>query len=88
MYEESGILPKALVDRPVLGQRWVFAKQVFDDLSSQRHTSMNGVGAIMLSEYTIYALGHRFTRQEWEDVWEDLSIIDSIWRAKISEKTQ
>jgi len=84
--ERDGIVPKALESRPILNDRWVYSKSVFDELSGSRRFTMNGPANIPISEYDVYARGYGFSRLEWASVWEDVSIIDSIWLSEIAKK--
>lgn len=86
MQEETGNVPKALEDRPVLDERWSYAKEVFDDLSGSRPYTMSGPLPIPVSEYAAYAAGHKFNSLEWVEVFEDLQIIDTIWLDEISKR--
>lgn len=86
MHEETGIEPKALKERPVLNQRWVFAKGVFDDLSGSRQYTAGGPANIPISEYDVYARGYGFSRTEWTDTWEDLALIDTLWLIEVGKK--
>lgn len=47
---------------------------------------MNGPANIPISEYDVYARGYGFSRQEWRDVWEDVSLIDSIWLSELAKR--
>lgn len=47
---------------------------------------MGGPANIPYSEYSRYANDRGFSRYDIEDVWDDLSLIDSIWLSKVSEK--
>jgi hypothetical protein len=86
MQEETGITPKALLDRPSLDQRWFFAKSVFDDLSGSRNYTAGGPANIPYTVYSMYAHDRGFSQLDLIDVWEDLSLIDSIWLTKVVEK--
>lgn len=86
MQEESGITPKALETRPILAERWVYPKSVFDELTGSRRYTMNGPANIPISEYDVYARGYGFSRLEWASIWEDVSTIDSIWLSEIAKK--
>ena len=86
MEEKEGITPKALKDRPILHKRWHYPKQVFDELTGSRQYTTNGPANIPISEYDVYARGYGFSRQEWRDVWEDMSLIDSIWLSELAKR--
>jgi hypothetical protein len=86
MQEETGITPKALVDRPALDQRWHYAKSVFDDLAGSRNYTAGGPANIPYTVYSMYANDRGFSQSDLIDVWEDLSLIDSIWLAQVIEK--
>lgn len=86
MQEETGITPKALLDRPSLIQRWHYAKSVFDDLAGSRNYTTGGPANIPYNVYSMYARDRHFTLEDLVDVWEDLSLIDSIWLARVTEK--
>lgn len=86
MQEETGITPKALLDRPVLEQRWAYAKEIFDDLGGSRRYTAGGAANIPYSEYFLYATAHRFSSEDLIDYWQDLKLIDSIWLSKTTEK--
>lgn len=86
MQEQTGIVPKALENRPILAERWIYPKSVFDELTGSRRFTMNGPANIPISEYDVYARGYEFTRKEWQEVWEDISLIDSIWLSEIAKK--
>ncbi len=86
MQEETGITPKALLDRPVLVDRWHYPKEVFEDLGGSRRYTAGGAANIPFSEFYLYALAYKFEPDEMVDVWEDLKLIDSIWLSKVAEK--
>jgi hypothetical protein len=86
MQEETGNVPKALEDRPVLAERWSYAKEVFDDLSGSRPYTMNGPLPIPVTEYAAYAAGYKFSSIEWREVFEDLQIIDTVWLDEIGKR--
>ena len=86
MQEETGITPKALLDRPVLEQRWSYPRQVFDDLGGSRRYTAGGAANIPFSEFYLYSKAYGFEPDEVTDVWEDLKLIDSIWLSKTTEK--
>lgn len=86
MQEETGITPKALLDRPTLIKRWHYAKTIFDDLSGSRNYTAGGPANIPYPVYSMYANDRCFSTEELIDVWEDLAIIDSIWLSKVAEK--
>lgn len=86
MAEETGIVPKALLNRPKLDSRWTFSKEVFDELSGSRRYTPNGPANIPISEYDRYAAGYGLKGQMWIDTWEDISTIDSIWLSELSKR--
>ena len=86
MEEETGIIPKALQDRPELHRRWDYAKEVFDDLGGSRRYTAGGAANIPFSEFYLYAKAHNFDSEDLIDVWQDLRIVDSIWLSKVAEK--
>lgn len=86
MQDETGITPKALLDRPVLEERWHYAKSVFDELNGSRRYTMGGPANIPYSEYSRYANDRGFSQHDIIEVWEDLALIDNIWLAKVTEK--
>ena len=47
---------------------------------------MGGPANIPYSEYSLYANDRSFPQEDLIDVWEDLSLIDNIWLAKVTEK--
>lgn len=87
MQEDSGIVPRALATRPTLSQRWVFPKSVYDELSGSRRYTMNGAANIPISEYDVYAKGYGFSKTEWQEVWEDVTLIDSLWLSEANKKS-
>jgi hypothetical protein len=86
MQEESGITPKALLDRPELNQRWHFAKDTFDALGGSRRYTAGGPANIPFSEFYLYAKAYAFEDSDTTEVWEDLKLLDTIWLSKVAEK--
>lgn len=86
MQEKTGIEPRALKDRPSLSRRWVYPKLVFDDLSGSRRYTASGPANIPISEYGVYAKAYGITGHQWIEVWEDLSIVDTVWLSEIAKK--
>ena len=64
----------------------MYPKAVFDELSGSRRFTMNGPANIPISEYDVYARGYGFSYLEWQDIWADVSLIDSVWLSEIAKK--
>lgn len=64
MEEETGVTPKALLDKPKLGfaEQWYF--DVFFDLSGSRRSSMGGLMPIPYSELVGYCQYYEITELE------------------------
>ena len=86
--KETGTTPSALVNRPVLAERWQFADEVFSELSGSRRFTMGGPANIPFSEFYLYAVAHSFSRQETVEVWDDLRQMDNAWLSAVREKME
>ncbi len=76
--KEDGFTAPALVNRPVVMPEMQFAYGVYLDLRGSRNMGVNGPGQIPYSEYSRYAHDHGFLPYELQEIWQELSLIDSI----------
>lgn len=90
MRDETGITPKALLNRPVLDQIWTYPLKIWRELSADRSYISGGMGAIPgtipFSVIMLYCSVAGMTRSEAWEVWQELSTIDSIWLSINSKK--
>ena len=86
MQHDTGITPKALLNRPELSNRWVYPKSVFDELSGSRQYTMGGPAEIPITAFFAYAVLYGFTRVQAVETWEDVAIIDGIWLSEVAKR--
>lgn len=78
--EQSGITPKALESKPELPEHLVFHWQLFYELSDERVYSAEGTAnSLKLSDFMHYVSLYQFTRQDAQDAWEFVRLVDGLW---------
>ena len=88
MYEDTGVIPAALANRPVLDGVFTWPHSVWKELSNSRNYVEGVPAAIAFSEVAIYALVHGCTKLETASLWEDLHRIDNAWRAEVAKNRE
>lgn len=86
MQEDTGIVPKALVDRPTLSERWQYPKSVFDELTGSRQYTINGPAEIPITAFYHYASMYGFSRLDAIETWEDVALIDTVWLSEVAKR--
>ncbi len=84
----DGENPRALINRPVLIDRWKYPVEVFNQLTGSRRYTSNGAANIPISEFSHYAAGYGFTSEEWTSTWEDLTIVDNVWLSEVAKRAK
>ena len=79
MWEETGIKPSTLVNRPVLANRWEIPHVVWLELSGSRNYTAAGAAEIPFSEFYFWANAHSYTKAELVSMWEDVHTVDKVW---------
>jgi hypothetical protein len=83
MWEERGVKPPALANRPVLLDIWVWPHSVWQELSGSRPSTEHSLPLISFSEVAIYGMVHGCSNLEVADLWDDLHRIDKAWRNEV-----
>ena len=85
MWEDTGVKPPALENRPKLIERWNYPYRVWLELAGSRRYTAGGAAEIPFSEFYLWAVAHNYDRAEMECMWEDLHIIDKVWLQEITK---
>lgn len=88
MWEETGIKPQALVDKPALIERWNIPYQVWLELSNSRNYTAGGPAGIPFSEFYMWSKVHNYTNSEAACMWEDISQVDKTWLTETSSRAK
>lgn len=85
MWEDTGVIPPALANRPVLLEHLLWTYRIWGQLSGSRQQGMKGHSLIAFSEVALYGLAHSFTNLELADLWDDLHRIDKAWHCEVTK---
>ena len=85
--ENTGITPKALLERPQLEEHLEFYWQVFSELNKRdRPESVASVNHLPFRAFLDYAHFHNFSKAEAQDCWEVVSLIDDLWVREVKKR--
>lgn len=87
MMETSGIMPKALRDRPVLTGEQDKIYSSFIEIATGRNYSMSGPLPVGLSETLAYCTLYGLEREEAQDLWKMVRALDSHWLSEVGKRT-
>ena len=85
MWEDTGVIPPALANRPVLPEHLNWTYSVWGQLSGSRQQGAGGQSLIAFSEVALYGLVHGFTVLELTDLWDTLHRIDKAWHSEVTK---
>lgn len=88
MWEETGVKPATLVNRPTLLERWNIPYKVWIEISGSRNYTAGGPAEIPFSEFFLWAYAHNYERLEMELMWEDVHAIDKVWLNETGERAK
>lgn len=78
--QNTGVTPQALLNRPELQKHLRFYWDLFFELSEEREESFAGNDRpITLTGFLPYCTLYGWTRQEAQDIWEYVRMLDRIW---------
>lgn len=90
MFEEmvanSGIIPKALRDRPVLTDRQQQIYNSFIEIAVGRNYSMSGPLPLGLQDLLAYCNLYDLDREESQDLWKTVRALDAHWLAEVGKR--
>ena len=88
MYEETGIMPAALANRPQLEKHWDWPIGAWSELSGTRQQGMSSHSLLAFSEVALYGYVHGCDKQEIGDLWETVHAIDIAWSAEVTKSNE
>lgn len=84
--EETGVVPKALQNRPTLAEHLKHGWAVFSELNAQRLPGYAAPSALQLSQLLGLANLWQWSRRETQDTWELVSLIDRLWLREVEKR--
>lgn len=85
VYEETGVIPPALANRPAMNSIWHWPNSVWRELTGSRQ-KFDGVPPLLsFSEIAVYGLVHGCSKSEIADLWHDVHLIDKVWQTEVAK---
>lgn len=88
IWEATRQIPQALDRRPILADRWTEPYKVWAELSGSRNYTAGGAAGIPFSEFFLWAVAFRYSREELEYMWEDVHHIDVVWLSETTKRAK
>ena len=86
MWEETGVQPKALLNRPQLANVWDYPYTIWAELSGSRSYTASGRAEIPFSEVYLYAKSLDYSNSEVYGLFKDVNHIDKSWLSEVSKQ--
>lgn len=85
MWQETGVKPPALTNRPELDGIWSWPHSVWVELTGSRQQGMSSSSDIAFSEVYLYGKVHGCNDSEVADLWHDVHRMDKAWSVEVSK---
>lgn len=80
MAEKSGIIPQALLNRPVLTDSLLFFYEQFLEVGRSRTVSASaGAAPLQWGPFMHYCQLHQVERESWLWLWDGIELFDDVW---------